>query len=94
MSRIYGSNGSDLNSTDYHKPHTVEDITDQNVKTIMHLEDAAKANRDPTDRMADIIARFCGSFTFVWVHLIWFGAWVIVNDLPGVPHSIHFRLRF
>ena len=46
MSRIDGANSSDLNSADYHKPHTVEDITDQNVKTIMHLEDAAKANRD------------------------------------------------
>ena len=46
MSRINGANSSDLNSADYHKPHTVEDITDQNVKTIMHLEDAAKANRD------------------------------------------------
>jgi uncharacterized membrane protein len=84
----------DSSSTDYHKPHTVEDITDQNVKTIMHLEDAAKANRDLTDRMADIIARFCGSFTFVWVHLIWFGAWVIVNDLPGVPHFDPFPFTF
>jgi uncharacterized membrane protein len=94
MSRINGANSFDLNSTDYHKPHTVADITDQNVKTIMHLEDAAKANRDLTDRMADIIARFCGSFTFVWVHLIWFGAWVIVNDLPGVPHFDPFPFTF
>ena len=94
MSRINGANSSDLNSTDYHKPHTVADITHQNVKTIMHLEDAAKANRDVTDRMADIIARFCGSFIFVWVHLIWFGAWVIVNDLPGVPHFDPFPFTF
>ena len=67
MSRIHGAN-----SSDYHKLHTFEDITHQNVKTIMHLEDAAKANRDLTDRMADIIARFCGS-TFVWgtSHLVW-----------------------
>jgi hypothetical protein len=46
MSRIHGAN-----SSDYHKPHTVEDITHQNVKTIMHLEDAAKPNRDLTGRM-------------------------------------------
>ena len=67
---------------------------DQNVKTIMHLEDAAKANRDLTDRMADIIARFCGSFTFVWVHLIWFGSWVIVNDMSGIPHFDPFPFTF
>ena len=89
MSRIHGAN-----SSDYHKPHTVEDITHQNVKTIMHLEDAAKANRDLTDRMADIIARFCGSFTFVWVHLIWFGSWVIVNDMSGIPHFDPFPFTF
>jgi len=48
MSPINGANSSDLNSTNYHKPHTVADITDQNVKTIMHMEDTAKANRNVT----------------------------------------------
>ena len=73
---------SGANSSDYHKPHTVEDVTAQNVETIMRLEDAAKTNRDLTDRMADTVAKFCGSFTFVWVHVIWFGGWVLINALP------------
>ena len=41
---------SDAKSSAYHKPHTVEDVTGQNVETIMRLEDAAKTNRDLTDR--------------------------------------------
>ena len=69
----------------YHKPHTVEDLTKQNVHTIVELEETAKANRDKTDRMADAIAEFCGSFTFVWVHLIWFVAWIVINLIPGLP---------
>jgi uncharacterized membrane protein len=69
----------------YHQPHTVEDLTKQNVHTIVELEETAKANRDKTDRMADAIAQFCGSFTFVWVHLIWFIAWIVINLIPGLP---------
>ena len=44
--------------------------------------------------MADVIAQFCGSFTFVWVHLIWFGAWIIVNGLPGLPHFDAYPFTF
>ena len=84
---------SDAKSSAYHKPHGVEDVTGQNVETIMRLEDAAKTNRDLTDRMADIIARFCGSFTFVWVNVIWFGGWVLINALPSFQHLIRFLLR-
>ena len=69
----------------YHQAATVEDLTKQNVRTIVELEETAKANRDKTDRMADVIARFCGSFTFVWVHLIWFIGWIVVNTIPNLP---------
>jgi hypothetical protein len=58
----------DSNPADYRTPDTVEDLTKRNVETVVRLEEAAKANRDTTDRMADLINRFCGSFRFVWVH--------------------------
>src|SRR4029078_3192376 len=29
-------------------------------------------------------AQFCGSMTFVWVHVIWFAGWVLANTLPGL----------
>ena len=93
MPRLEGAD-TRLTSADYHTPHTVEDVTERNVQTIVQLEETAKSNRDQTDRMADAIARFCGSFTFVWVHLIWFGAWVAVNVLPGIPHFDPFPFTF
>jgi len=83
-----------LNGSDYHRSHTVEDVTKRNVQTIIKLEESAKTNRDRTDRMADIIAKFCGSFMFVWVHLIWFGVWVILNVLPASRISILSLSRF
>lgn len=63
-----------LNRLDYNTPHSVDEVTKRNVQTIVQLEESVRANRELTDRMADVVARFCGSFTFVWVHLIWFGA--------------------
>jgi uncharacterized membrane protein len=83
-----------LNGSDYHRSHTVEDVTKRNVQTIIKLEKSAKTNRDRTDHMADIIAKFCGSFMFVWVHMIWFGAWVILNVLPGITHFDPFPFTF
>jgi uncharacterized membrane protein len=67
---------SSPSSPDYHAPRTVEDVTERNVQTILELEEAAKANRSDANRIADIIAHFCGSMTFVWVHVVWFAGWI------------------
>ncbi|MEO6846356.1 MAG: DUF1003 domain-containing protein [Chthoniobacterales bacterium] len=66
--------------TAYHEPESVEAITDQNVKAITELEEAARAHRSVGDRISDQIARFCGTMTFVWVHVAWFAAWIIINN--------------
>lgn len=34
------------------------------------------------DRLADAITKFAGSMVFVGVHVIWFGAWVILRVEP------------
>jgi len=81
-------------SSDYHTPRTVEDVTERNVQAILQLEEAAKANRSNADRIADLIAAFCGSMTFVWVHVIWFGAWVFVNTSPGIKPFDPFPFTF
>ncbi|MEP6900721.1 MAG: DUF1003 domain-containing protein [Actinomycetota bacterium] len=81
-------------SDDYHTPATVEELTHTNIKTILQLETAAKANQTTTERLAKIIADFCGSMVFVWVHVIWFGGWILANVLPGVKHFDEFPFTF
>jgi uncharacterized membrane protein len=83
-------------STDeyYHKPSTVEDMTERNVQTIVRLEEAAKAERAKSDQIADVIANFCGSMPFVWAHLIWFAAWTFINTVPGIDHFDSFPFNF
>lgn len=79
---------------EYHKPGSVEEITQRNVQSIIDLEEAAKSHRDSTDRIADAIARFCGSMPFVWLHFFWFVAWIVVNVMPGIPHFDPYPFTF
>lgn len=48
-------------------------------------DEAAKA--PPSHRLADRITAFAGSMTFVVVHVVLFGSWILANTvtLPGVP---------
>jgi uncharacterized membrane protein len=57
--------------------------TKKNISKIIEIEVAQKGTRTAGERIAEAIAAFCGSMTFVWVHVLWFGTWIIVNAIPG-----------
>lgn len=84
----------DLNSPKkkggYHRPTSVEELTQRNIEAIAALEEAAKADRSRADRIADTISGFCGSMPFVTVHILWYGLWVFWNTLPPVPRGLQF----
>ena len=73
---------------------SADELTQRNVETILELEKAAKAERTRSDRIAEVIANFCGSMTFVWVHVVWFSIWALVNMLPGIRHIDPFPFTF
>ena len=73
---------------------SAEQLTEQNVETVTSLEAAARQKRTPTDRLAEKIASFCGSMRFVWVHVAWFGGWILMNLIPGIPHIDPFPFTF
>ena len=73
---------------------SVEQLTEENVETVTRLEKAARDQRTPTDRLAEKIASFCGSMTFVWVHVVWFGGWILLNSIPGIRHVDPFPFTF
>lgn len=76
------------------KEASVDDLTRRNVELIRKLEESAKRERTRSDLVAEAIANFCGSMTFVWVHVVWFTAWVLINIAPGVPHLDPFPFTF
>src|SRR5258708_1344383 len=71
-----------------------DDLTQRNVELIRQLEESAKQERTRSDLVAEAIANFCGSMTFVWVHVVWFGGWVLINVVPRVPHIDPFPFTF
>ena len=73
---------------------SAEQLTEKNVETVTKLEEAAREQRTRTDRLAEKIATFCGSMTFVWAHLVWFGSWILLNLIPGIPHVDPFPFTF
>ena len=73
---------------------SAEELTEQNVDKVSQLEQSARQQRTSTDRIAEAIANFCGSMTFVWVHVVWFGGWILLNLIPGVPHFDQFPFTF
>ncbi|HLP16626.1 MAG TPA: DUF1003 domain-containing protein [Bacteroidota bacterium] len=75
-------------------PRTAFELMRKNVQAIRELEGDAKENRSRSDRVAEAIANFCGSMTFVYVHIALFVMWIVVNVAPGVPHIDPFPFEF
>jgi uncharacterized membrane protein len=71
-----------------------DQLTQRNIEAVRQREEAAKEERTASDRVAEVIAKFCGSMTFVWVHVAWFGIWVLINVMPGLPHIDPFLFTF
>lgn len=75
------------------RPRSVDDLTLRNVELISQIEQAQQ-RRSAIDRVIDTITTFCGSVAFVWLHVLWFGVWIILNGVPGFHHFDPFPFQF
>jgi uncharacterized membrane protein len=78
----------------YRSAETEADVTRENVRAMRELEQAAMGRRTGADRVAAAIARFCGSMTFVWIHVALFAAWIGYNVLPWSHHFDPYPFTF
>jgi uncharacterized membrane protein len=51
------------------------------------IEHAEVRARDVQNRVADQITRFAGSMTFVYLHVVWFGAWIAFG-VESYPYGL------
>ncbi len=51
----------------------------RNIQTLAEVRRQMEKRRGIQDRIADLITNFSGSTVFLYLHVAWFGAWVIVN---------------
>jgi uncharacterized membrane protein len=88
-----GHSGHSSHSS-YRRSDTAADLTRGNVQAMRRLDDRALAKRSGADRVAEFVARFCGSIVFVWIHAGLFGAWIAWNAIPGLPHFDPYPFTF
>ena len=72
------------------RPRVLDDLIAQNIETINRIEQESKAGRPRSAVFADAISAYCGSMTFVWVHLVWFAGWLSWNGARFMPKSLQF----
>ena len=54
-------------------------VIERNIRTIIRLRMKAARERGLQDLIADTITAFSGRMVFVYVHVVWFGIWVLLN---------------
>jgi uncharacterized membrane protein len=65
-------------------PENGDSVTKANITKIAKIEEEAHANSSVSEIIAGAIADFCGSMTFVWVHVAWFSTWILLNTVLGI----------
>jgi len=54
-------------------------VIEKNIRTIIGLRLKAAKGRSLQDRIADGMTTFSGQMVFVYVHLVWFCLWILLN---------------
>ena len=62
----------------------VAGVVDRNIAALVRRRREQKISTSLQDRIADAITRFAGSMRFVYLHLLIFGGWIVIN-LGWVP---------
>lgn len=61
------------------KDPNLASVVDRNIAALIARRKQHERARTWTERIADAIGGFAGSLASVYVHLAWFGTWVIIN---------------
>ena len=68
------------NEEDHEKDNpALSKVIERNIRTILHLRTKAARERSLQGRIADVITSFSGRMVFAYVHIAWFGIWILLN---------------
>lgn len=74
----HNSRNLDVNLDEADHP-LLSKVIERNICTIIRLRLKAAQARSFQDQLADAITIFSGKMGFVYVHIFWFGIWVLLN---------------
>ena len=73
-------------STSRTSPSGMAQVVERNIQVLLDRRKTNDANRSRQEKIADAITGFTGSMKFVWLHLILFGSWIVINlGWVGIP---------
>jgi uncharacterized membrane protein len=76
----------DVTDDDTNDNPALSKVIERNIRTILRLRVKADIERSMQDRIADAGTSFAGHMVFVYVHIAWFGAWIMLNTGRfGIP---------
>jgi uncharacterized membrane protein len=55
------------------------DVIERNIVKLTNLRRKAEKRRGLQGKLADFITDFSGRMLFVYLHVVWFGGWILVN---------------
>lgn len=55
------------------------DIIERNIQTLIEMRRRSEAKKTFQDHVADVITQFSGSMLFVYLHILLFGGWILIN---------------
>jgi uncharacterized membrane protein len=79
--RVYIGGVRDRGSRSPTDVHTegLAPVVERNIEALVEQRRAVERDRTLEDRVADAITRFTGSMRFVYIHLVLFGLWIVIN---------------
>jgi uncharacterized membrane protein len=69
------------------QPSGLSPVLERNIRALQRRRRQEEKEATTEERLAEAITRFTGSMRFVYLHLAFFGFWIVANLgwLPGVP---------
>jgi uncharacterized membrane protein len=69
------------------QPHGLSPVLERNIRALQLRRQREEKEATAEERVAEAITRFTGSMRFVYLHLAFFGFWLVANLgwVPGVP---------
>src|SRR4051795_6336069 len=87
MANGVASSGNDSPTYDPPQPSGLTPVLERNIEALCKRRKREEQASSLQERAADAITRFTGSMSFVYLHLLIFGLWIVTNLhwMPGIP---------
>jgi uncharacterized membrane protein len=61
-------------------------VLNENIHTLVKLRQSHLERRSAETKAADAVTTFAGSMKFLYLHILWFGGWIVCNVIDiGLP---------